>query len=342
MDEGASIHARAGYGGANENVIKARVKSGTLFGERLHLSAGFELARHSRTRFFGIGNGDEVLPAPMSEAALIDARFDDTSVATRYSHEDLEVGIEADARLTDELFLRTSMGYRHREFVGEVTTRGDAHLEDVYDTSNLVGYDSGLDSLYIEAAVAYDARREAHSYHRLPSSGYRLDAWVGYRHGLADDPSRFVRFGGEAQRYFDLWGGNRVLMLRARFEGVSGELDNIPFVDLPTLGGSNLLRGYTEGRFRDRYSGILTAEYRYPIQDFATGFVFAEAGRVWRNFDELDLSDNRLGFGGGLQFHTASTLLGRLTVASSIDGGVQFGISFDPIFGSRNKAGRKN
>lgn len=336
--EGASVHARAGYGGRYGRVLQASLDSGELFGDRVAVAASVEYEVHPRSRFFGIGNGDQVtLAMDDPTVGTIDPLRDDTAVATRYFHEDIQAQLAADARLGDTLSLRATTGYRHIVFGGEQSDqRGDIDIAMAYDTRTLVGHDTGLGSLNVELEVAHDTRRptRTHLPDRYLARGRRVNLWLGYQHGLGDDPSRFVRFGAEAQRYVDLWRGTRVLALRARFEGISGELDRIPFVDLPTLGGPYVLRGYPRDRFRDRYAGLVTAEYGYPIKYLATGFVFVEAGRVWRDIEDLDLTGNRLAFGWGLQLYTIRAYLGRISLASSIDGGVQFQFTLDPIFGS--------
>ena len=40
---------------------------------------------------------------------------------------------------------------------------------------------------------------------------------------------------------------------------------NPPFDELPALGGDEVMRGYFEGRFRDRQMLVLEADYRFPI-----------------------------------------------------------------------------
>ena len=338
--KGESIRARAGYGGRSERVFEAKLSSGRIFDDRILIGTVVDYEDSGRARFFGLGNSD--LVTFDRDLTPVAAPFDETAVATRFAREDVRVELLVQARLSELLAVRTSSAFRHSSFGRSTDMRGDDGLHTVYDTGLLVGHDPGLDSLYGEVELACDTRRVSYSHlpEPVPSRGHRIDAWIGYQRGLAGDPSRFVRFGAEAQRYFDLWRGDRVLVLRARFEGVVGGLDRIPFVDFPALGGPYVLRGYPRDRFRDRHAGLLTAEYNYPIQHWATGYIFAEAGRVWRRFGDLNLDDNRLGFGAGMQFSTMESFLARLLVASSIDGGIEFSLSFDPIFGARKRAGR--
>jgi hypothetical protein len=65
----------------------------------------------------------------------------------------------------------------------------------------------------------------------------------------------------DARKYFPL-GRASVLAVQGVFKSAWGQ---IPFQTLPMFGGLNLLRGYYEGRYRDKSMLALQAEYRLPI-----------------------------------------------------------------------------
>jgi outer membrane protein assembly factor BamA len=121
-------------------------------------------------------------------------------------------------------------------------------------------------------------------------------------------------------------------MLRVRTSWVIGHLDEIPFPDLPTLGGPKLLRGYTSGRFHDRGSLLGTVEYRYPVQDNIASYLFIDAGRVLDNLYDVSptgLRDLRVSWGAGLYLFSGGGLLLRGQLASSIDGGLFINLLLD-------------
>ena len=75
-----------------------------------------------------------------------------------------------------------------------------------------------------------------------------------------------------------------------------------PFDHLAQLGGDVLLRGYYQGRFRDRHLLALEGEYRMPMV-WRIGLVgFAGAGRVAGRLDAFDLTGLKTSAGGGLRF----------------------------------------
>jgi outer membrane protein assembly factor BamA len=126
-----------------------------------------------------------------------------------------------------------------------------------------------------------------------------------------------------------LFGGDRVLRLRFFGAAAVAPFHEIPFLDLPDLGGRQLLRGYRSDRFRDRIAMVGSIEYRFPIQPTVAGFVFTDAGRVFHDLDELTVDRPRVGYGGGLLWFTSEVFLFRVVLASSIDGGLEFFLSFD-------------
>src|SRR5262249_60628075 len=111
----------------------------------------------------------------------------------------------------------------------------------------------------------------------------------------------YVRYGLDALRYFDPYRGDRVLLLRLYAEAVTGSLADIPFTDLPRLGGPQLLRGYHRDRFRDRAALMSTAEYAFPIGEQLSGYLLLDAGRLEPSFAHLSFDRMRYALGGGFQ-----------------------------------------
>lgn len=77
--------------------------------------------------------------------------------------------------------------------------------------------------------------------------------------------------------FLPLGGGGRVLALGAVVETTDG---TTPFSLLSKLGSVRFLRGYREGRYRDRHVFAAQAEVRIPISGPLAGTVFAAAGDV--------------------------------------------------------------
>ncbi|HET7538030.1 MAG TPA: BamA/TamA family outer membrane protein, partial [Candidatus Didemnitutus sp.] len=114
-------------------------------------------------------------------------------------------------------------------------------------------------------------------------------------------------FGGdrEYQTYRAEWnnyrslGEDRVLGLRAFARTTGGDA---PFYALSQFGMGSDLRGYTNGKYRDKAMFATQAEYRQFLT-YRWGFVlFAGVGEVMPGFDQINW-DNLLGsVGGGIRF----------------------------------------
>jgi len=77
--------------------------------------------------------------------------------------------------------------------------------------------------------------------------------------------------------------------------------DDTPTLELSSLGGPELLRGFREGRFRDRYSFFSQVEYRWQAAD-RIGFVFfGGMGDVTDNLSNLKLENAKYSVGTGLR-----------------------------------------
>ncbi len=105
----------------------------------------------------------------------------------------------------------------------------------------------------------------------------------------------------DARKYYDLSdAGKSVLAFQLFTKFTSG---HPPFKDMALLGGESILRGYYEGRLRDRHGAQLQAEFRQKIYGRLGFTVFTSAGQVWPSFNEMALDHTRFTAGGGLRFN---------------------------------------
>jgi outer membrane protein assembly factor BamA len=114
-------------------------------------------------------------------------------------------------------------------------------------------------------------------------------------------------------------GGASVLALQAYLEATPGRP---PFSLLPLLGGQDRLRGYRQGRFRDRTLATTQMELRFPVWRRFGGAAFVAVGDVAPGFLDLDLSSLEVGAGAGLRFRmTADGVTLRGDYAVGREGG---------------------
>ncbi|HTR49127.1 MAG TPA: hypothetical protein VMJ10_00390, partial [Kofleriaceae bacterium] len=159
------------------------------------------------------------------------------------------------------------------------TTRHPS-IETVSLPSDLVGYEQGVEQAYVQGELRWDTRAAASPWEpqHLPAVGSYLDGFGGYVQGL-DGASSYWRYGFDAQQYLRIAPGPRVLELRLYGEAVTGSVGEVPFSELPHLGG-DFLRGYVYDRFRDRVAALATVQYYWDVSTYADVYLFVDAGRV--------------------------------------------------------------
>ena len=85
-----------------------------------------------------------------------------------------------------------------------------------------------------------------------------------------------------------------------------GILDNEMF----RIGGANLLRGFDEESVFTQHYAVLTAEYRFVLEQNSYLYTFFDAGFVSRRFEEQMKADYPFGFGAGIAFETKAGIFG--------------------------------
>ncbi len=246
----------------------------------------------------------------LDEEQAFDIPVDGATSDARYEQKTAAARLGARVGIAPHLGLAPSLAFSSYRF------------EAPAELMSLPGFDEGVDEAGAEIAIEYDTLRADRPWvsAAVPSSGWLVRGRAGFARDVRRAEVDYVRSSLEASRLFDLYAGDRVLVLSARMEAVIGDRAAIPFVDLPSLGGDAGLRGYPTHRFRDRVASVATAEYRYGIAPQVTARVFVDAGRTFPSLDELSLHDLRAGFGGGLLVHSSSEVLGRFDIAGSDEG----------------------
>jgi outer membrane protein assembly factor BamA len=121
----------------------------------------------------------------------------------------------------------------------------------------------------------------------------------------------------------------------------SAERD-VPFYLMPSLGGGNTLRGYTDFRFHDRNMEVLNAESRWALFSHVDVAAFADAGKVAPRAGDLDFHHLKYSYGAGLRLHNASSTLARLDVGHSTEGWHVFFKVSEPLKRSAPASGRSS
>ena len=154
-----------------------------------------------------------------------------------------------------------------------------------------------------------------------PRKGLLLQATGELWRSAGDEDLEWFRYAGEASGHVPLGSDWHILSLKAGFEhakGVSGTgTQDIPFPYLPTLGGSQVLRGFGGWRFRDAATLYGTGEFRWRVwQEHTTDPERAAALETALFYDVGYLGDDPFEIDLGEDRKTAFGLLGRFYLVS--------------------------
>jgi outer membrane protein assembly factor BamA len=194
----------------------------------------------------------------------------------------------------------------------------------------LVGFDDRTATFETDLNLIIDLRDVAGA---TASGGY-FELFAGYVPRVNN--YSFWHHGAELAGYINIYKRNRVLALRAFVEGVEGKDAEIPFAELPRLGGPNRLRGYSLDRFRDEKAAVGTIEYRYPIHQSVAGSLYWDVGRVEKRYGDFFDAHWKSGFGGGFIVRSRDHQLFTFDIAYG--DGIHFYLTTDPLraFGKRD------
>ena len=111
----------------------------------------------------------------------------------------------------------------------------------------------------------------------------------------------FQTYTFDARKYFDFnTDGRSVLAFQSLSKLNNGE---VPFREMALLGGNKIMRGYIEGRFRDKIGLQAQTEYRQLIKGRFGMVLFAAVGNVVPKFGDIEFDKTKWTFGGGLRYN---------------------------------------
>ncbi|MBL4634250.1 MAG: hypothetical protein JKY56_10270 [Kofleriaceae bacterium] len=309
------LNLRASFGGRYRQLYRAKISSGERWPFEVVVKSELEI--RPKDAYFGVGHS-----------------FD--AVRSRFSQTVSRSLVSTNIQLAKNLSLEVGGAYTYRKFNTTVAVDDGVRVLEAYPDDALVGIDEGISALSSLTRLSFDTRRSVSQYESAatPSLGWLMSGFVSSVRGVDSKPSDYIRVGADIQTYQRLAEGPRVLVLRANYSQVIGDREDIPFTDLPRLGGAILGRGFHLDRFRDKASLLLSGEYQFDFSHLALAALFVDYGRVAARASDLvtEIDDYAVGGGMALQFHTAKSFIVRATLAGSQEG-LFFNMSFDPQFG---------
>lgn len=261
----------------NNQIISVANFENYFLKERLHLAERLEVTKYPDV-FFGIGNNNpEGLKENFSSFyTLLDfdaefVTFDRLLVGVSYNLSYFKMHDKEDSIYSENRF-------------GELM-KTPARLSD----DSIPGADGGLYS-GLGVFLRYDSR-DRFTY---PSNGnFSTFKILGYHKYFGSD-TNFLKLDLDLRHYFELF-SDVVFAVQFKMEFNFGD---VPFTLMPEVGGAEMLRGYPEGRYRDRNALFIQTELRLPLY-WRFGWVFFfSLGDVFN--DPGDLKADLLKYSGGI------------------------------------------
>lgn len=314
-------YAVNGQTGAGVVIGVPRLKAGNLL---LLLQADYGL--DPQRDFFGLGNND-LGPEPISTNEF----------------QDIAGELTAGWRPFESLSLNVSVGLR------QVEIRNGRRLSECQNVMqpgtmiqpcpftpelfpDLVGINGGVVNP-IGVSIVWNNRDDL----VRPTRGWRL--LFKFMHATSLGDFSFERYIADASYLRTFFDQRVVAGVRLNGEYVAGASGDVPYWELSELGGRNTLRGFFPYRFLGRSRLLINTEIRGQVVAFdffdiwhiqIDGVVFADAGRVFLNDDDLDsqfhvdedivgrvFSDLRYDYGFGVRFAIAQAMVARIDVGFS-------------------------
>jgi outer membrane protein assembly factor BamA len=157
-----------------------------------------------------------------------------------------------------------------------------------------------------------------------PTKGmYHQLSWMQF-HSVLGSSFNFSQWVIDLRKYHSL-NENQVIAGQAWFSFTDG---TTPFQHLSMIGGSDLMRGYFEGRFRDNHAMVYQAEWRFPVYQKLNMVIFGSGGQVADNWSAYNFRQFKWGGGFGFRYKlNPSGLTLRIDLAYGNQSSFYFGLN---------------
>ncbi len=170
------------------------------------------------------------------------------------------------------------------------------------------------------SSFTYDSRNNAF----VPNRGGFYQLYFNHFAPLFGSDYRYTNYVVDLRR-FERVGQRGVLALQAYGFFNSG---NVPLRSLASFGGANSMRGYYDGRFRDKDQFVVQAEYRQPLFWRLGAVAFASVGYVGHQVSDFTSGLPKYGYGVGVRLNVNRKEGLNLRVDYGIGQGTNHGLYF--------------
>jgi outer membrane protein assembly factor BamA len=164
----------------------------------------------------------------------------------------------------------------------------------LFDKENIKGrYPYKVSGLGL--SFTFDNRNNAFS----PDKGYFAQIYFDHFDKTFGSTFNYTNIVIDLRKFVRIYKKQVLAMQAYSFTNVG---DEIPLRSLASFGGSNSMRGYYSGRYRDKRQLVFQAEYRVPLINRIGAAFFCSAGDVGSTFTDYSLTNLKYAAGAGLRF----------------------------------------
>jgi len=279
-------------------------------GDRVEIGTNFHWQDLPQEDFFGLG--------PASS----------TATRTNFALESSDISGRVVFKARDWLRIGTNIGL-YDPTIGPGTDTLMPSIERVFTDADAPGLNDQPSFFYKKLFVEVDYRDQPGN---ARSGGLRRASY-----GAWDDRDLHVfdfgRFDAEDAHFFPIFDKKRVFAIRGGLSYVNNDPESrVPFYVLPYIGDSDTVRSFREFRFRDENAVFFNVEYRWETFAGLDMGLFVDAGKVAPNWEDINLSDLKTGYGIGFRFNTYKNVFLRLDIATGGGEGTRYFLKFGPAF----------
>jgi len=221
------------------------------------------------SNFYGIGNNTR-----KADADLIgEKRF--------------KLNLSAEKLLTKNLYAGVVFGGFNYSYT-------NVDLTGIFNTDPQIENRSGGASIFAGPSLIYDSRDN----NTYTTKGLIITSYYNLMHGILDNNSYVGGFFNIEYSQFFLLAKKLVLGLDIQEQSLTG--GRSPFYLLPALGNDELMRGYYNGRYRDRNLIAGQTELRYRLSNRIGIVGFLGTGEVAH--ESFSINALKPNYGGGLRY----------------------------------------
>ncbi|MDJ1505962.1 BamA/TamA family outer membrane protein [Xanthocytophaga agilis] len=157
---------------------------------------------------------------------------------------------------------------------------------------------------YQVSGVGFSFTWDSRNHAFVPDKGELLQIQFNHFNEALGSDYRYTNYMVDLRKFIKVY---KKQVLALQLYGFFNDGVEVPLRSLASFGGYNSMRGYYDGRYRDRNQFVFQTEYRFPIYWRFGGVVFGSTGNVTHRFKDISLAHLKYSYGLGLRFQLNRT-----------------------------------